>query len=569
MKKACISVIFLCLAGCGSSENTSAPIDTNEATKRTVAQGDLIGFVAENGAHVWRGVPHSADAGGQNRWRAPRPAPAWEGVKVATKFAPVCPQIASAFVQIEAFEIGRLEGSEDCLAVDIYTPADAVGRDLPVMVWIHGGSNVSGASQLYIGDQLAVNEDVIVVSVQYRLGPLGWFSHDALKASASTTEDTAANFGLLDLIASLRWVQENISPFGGDTSRVTIFGESAGGHNVAALLASPLAKGLFHRAIIQSGSFSSVSIAEAQGLSGDQPNPSIEVAERLGGPARFHTASTQEVFDAYQLKSGYLRLPRVIEDGVSLPAYAMRDAFASTGTFNAVPIITGSNRDENKLFFMFNERLAENYFGIFYVAHDQDVYDATADYSARVWRLRAVDEPAALMHKAGHNAVYAYRFDWDEGGSFLWTDLSKMLGAGHGLEIPFVFNRFQLTGDADAILFEEDTLKTRVELSRAMGAYWAEFARSGNPSANDTTAWPRYGDDARLMRFDSANDGGIQIVKHRETLGALISDIKNDQRLDAGVRCELAHSFEGLADRQRSQLVKSVGCEAASKDSAR
>ncbi|PCI59169.1 MAG: hypothetical protein COB37_11965 [Kordiimonadales bacterium] len=567
MKKTIISVVLLCLAGCGSSE-PSAPKEADEATRRTVAQGDLIGFVAENGAHVWRGVPYGADAGGKNRWRAPRPAPAWDSVKLATKFGPVCPQIATAFVQIEGFETGRLEGSEDCLSIDIYAPADAVGRDLPVMVWIHGGSNISGASQLYIGDQLSVNEDVIIISVQYRLGPLGWFSHDALKASALNAEDKAANFGLLDLVASLRWVRENVTAFGGDANRVTIFGESAGGHNVAALLASPLAKGLFHGAIIQSGSFSSVSVADAQGLSGDQPNPSNDVAERLGGPEKFHTATTQEVFDAYQLNNGYLRLPRVIEDGVSLPIYPMRDAFASTDTFNVVPIITGTNRDENKLFFMFNERLAENYLGIFYVAHDQDLYDAASDYTSRVWRLRAVDEPAALMNKAGHQAVYAYRFDWDEGGSFLWTDLSKMLGAAHGMEIPFVFNRFQLIGEGDAVLFESETLATRLQLSAAMGAYWAEFARSGTPEAKDGTVWPRYGNDANLMRFDSASDGGIQIVEDRETLSKLISDLKNDHRLDESVRCELAHSFEGLAVQQKTHLVRSVGCQAERQESA-
>jgi para-nitrobenzyl esterase len=165
--------------------------------------------------------------------------------------------------------------------------------------------------------------------------------------------------------------------------------------------------------------------------------------------------------------------------------------------------------------------------------------------------------------------VYAYRFDWDEGGSFLWTDLSKMLGASHGMEIPFVFNRFQLTGSADAVLFEDDTLATRTQLSRAMGAYWAEFARSGNPNLDGSTAWPPYGGTANLMRFDSATDGGIHPFEDRETLGELITDINKDQRLNEAGRCELAASFTGLSDQQRTQLVKAVGCETGSQDTAR
>ena len=251
-----------------------------------MAQGELIGFTAENGAHIWRGVPYGEDTSGKNRWRAPRPAPVWDGVREATAFAPVCPQIATPFTPIEGFVLGELEGSEDCLAMDIYAPSDAVGRSLPVMVWIHGGSNVSGASQMYIGDRLAANEDVIVISVQYRLGPLGWFSHQALRDSADTFEDTSANFGTLDLIASLKWVRDNITAFGGDPDRVTIFGESAGGHNVATLLGSPLAEGLFHQAIIQSGSFDSVSVSDAEGQSGSLTNASRDVAKRLGGPEK-------------------------------------------------------------------------------------------------------------------------------------------------------------------------------------------------------------------------------------------------------------------------------------------
>lgn len=545
MKKIFVGFALLFVVACrGAETELEEPPAPDMATMTVVAEGELIGFVAANGSHVWRGVPFAADTSGQNRWRAPRPAIAWDGVREAIDFAPVCPQIATAFTPIESFTNGELEGSEDCLAMDIYAPANAKEKSLPVMVWIHGGSNVSGASQLYVGENLAKNENVIVMSVQYRLGPLGWFSHPALADDAETPEDGSGNYGTLDLIAALQWAQDNAAAFGGDPDNVTIFGESAGGTNVVTLLASPLAKNLFHRAIIQSGGFDSVSIDEAQGISGAQPNPSLEVAQRMGGADTFHTASLQEVFDAYTLDGGgFMDLPRIIEDGVVLPATPLRGAFSSVDSFNAVPIISGINRDEMKLFNVFNDRLTEVKFGRFYVAKDPDFYDAASDYSSRVWRVRSVDLPLAMMGKAGHADVYAYRFDWDEGGKILWMDLSKMLGAAHSLEIPFVLNRFKLLGDADSIMFKNQTFDSRDVLSRSMGAYWAAFARSGRPDSADLPEWPRYNGSASVIYFDSTNDAGIRVEDGADSFDKIIEDLRNDTRLDTTQRCEIAASL--------------------------
>ena len=152
--------------------------------------------------------------------------------------------------------------------------------------------------------------------------------------SAETPEDASANFGTLDLIAALKWVKANAASFGGNPNNITIFGESAGGHNVATLLATPLAKGLFHRAIIQSGSFDSVSVDEARGISGEERNTSMEVAKKLGGPDKFHTASLADIFDAYDLDGGgFMEVPRIIQDGVVLPETPLRDAFSSLDNF--------------------------------------------------------------------------------------------------------------------------------------------------------------------------------------------------------------------------------------------
>ena len=534
----------LSLAACSASKPEPRPAALEAATV-TTAQGHLVGFAAANGAHVWRGVNYAADTSGENRWRAPRPAPKWDGTKEALDFAPVCPQIATPFTPIESFTNGELEGSEDCLTADIYAPANSHGKSLPVMVWIHGGGNVSGGSQLYVGENLAVNEDVIVISVQYRLGPMGWFSHPALAESAQTLEDTTANFGTLDLVAALKWVQENAASFGGNPNNVTIFGESAGGHNVATLLATPLAKGLFHRAILQSGSFDSVSIDEARGNSGELRNTSIDVTQRLGGANKFHTASLAEVFAAYELDGGgFMEVPRIIQDGVVLPETPMREAFSSLENFNQVPTISGINRDEMKLFQFSDERFSKSKLGPVRVARDQDFYDAASDYSSRVWRIRSVDGPLARMGAAGHSEVYGYRFDWDEGGKFLWLDFSKMMGAAHAMEIPFVLNRFKFFPGGDKYLFQKKTEGSRQKLSRAMGAYWAAFARDGKPAAKDLPVWPSFGQEARLIYFDSENDAGIRVQAGADNVENIVKDLKADARLSLEQRCEIAVGLE-------------------------
>ena len=541
-----LAALILFLAACNSPAKIETPPAPDEATTVTTAQGHLVGFTAANGAHVWRGVRFAADTSGENRWRAPRPAPTWEGIKEAIKFAPVCPQIATPFTPIASFTHGELEGDEDCLAADIYAPADSQGKNLPVMVWIHGGGNVSGASQIYVGENLAVNEDVIVISVQYRLGPMGWFSHPALVESAQTAEDASANFGTLDLIAALKWVKTNAASFGGNPDNVTIFGESAGGHNVVTLLASPLAEGLFERAIIQSGSFDSITVDDARGLTGEERNTSDTVSERLGGPEKFHSASLAEVFGAYDLDGGgFMEVPRIIQDGIVLPKTPLREAFTSTQTFHNVPIMSGINRDEMKLFYLFDDRLSKNKFGQFRVAIDQNFYDAASDYSSRIWRIRSVDDPLAKMDAAGHEQVYAYRFDWDEGAKFLWSDLSKLLGAAHSLEIPFVLNRFLFLGDGDKIVYHKKTKDSRQTLSRAMGAYWASFARSGKPFAKDQPNWPAFGDEANLIYFDSVNDGGIQVKPGADNIAKLVADLNADTRINPEQRCQIT---EGLLE---------------------
>lgn len=514
------------------------PVPESE-TLRTCLQGRVVGFAAENGAHVWRGIPFADSTAGANRWRAPQPPPAWDGVREALDYAERCAQLTNKLDEDEGLKPGLVVGSEDCLALDIYAPAGARNEALPVMVWIHGGGNVWGRSSQYDGSRLAQNENVIVIAVQYRVGPLGWFAHEALRASAQAPEDASACFATLDLIASLKWVRDNISAFGGDPRNVTIFGESAGGHNVVTLLASPLAADLFHRAIVQSGVFDSVSLTQAEGKEGGLLNPSRKITEALNVATadELRAVSVERLIGAYTRGRGFLDVPRVIQDGVVLPASPLREAFTSTETFNNVPIIMGTNRDEMKLFYVRDERMTRKILGVFPVARDQDSFDALTGYLSRLWRIRSVYEPAAMMTAAGHDAVFAYRFDWDDGGRVLFTDFQKVFGATHGFEMPFVFNRFQHLGNADRILFQKKTFEDRERLSRVMGAYWASFARDGAPFCANAPTWVAYGSEEAFLRFDTANDGGIEVVRGADNLEALMGDLTTDPSIDNDERC--------------------------------
>lgn len=538
------------LAACGRTPAPEPAPAADPATLRQIAQGDVVGFTAENGVRVWRGLPFAAPPVGDLRWRAPRPPAAWSGVREALAPGAVCPQLSNVFNADEGYAPGTLLGAEDCLYLDVYAPATADPATTPVMVWIHGGGNVWGSAKQYDPSNLAANENVVIVVVQYRLGPLGWFAHEAIRDAAESPDDKAASFAILDLVAALDWVRANAGAFGGDAARVTVFGESAGGHNVAGLLASPRAKGLFHRAIIQSGLFDSVTFAEAENGGGPDINPARAVAERLGAAdaASLRAVPVKALFDAYDLDAaGFSSMPRMIADGVALPEEGLRAALGDIAAFNAVPVITGTNRDEMKLFQFVDPRLVNRALGVFFTPKDAHFYDRLADYQSRLWRIRSVDEPASLMTGAGHADVYAYRFDWDEGGRFLWTDLKKLLGAAHAIEIPFVMNRFELLGRLDPVMWTTATAEERETLSRQMGGYWADFARDGDPNGapreGERPAWLRWSGEAALMRLDGASDGGAQMIAGADSTDRLIADLKSEGTLTAEQKAIIAEAL--------------------------
>jgi para-nitrobenzyl esterase len=548
----------LLLSACaGAKATTVAPPTAAGETARSISTGKLVGYVDQGtGAYAWKAIPFAAPPVGELRWRAPRPPQAWQGERVSTKPAPWCPQILSALDGVDKARIGQIVGQEDCLYLDVYTPpmaADAASAArLPVMMWIHGGSNTWGRAEQYDGSALAARFNVVVVVVQYRLGPLGWLALDKVREGGTLPEDASANFGTLDHIRALEWIRDEIGAFGGDASRVTVFGESAGGHNVAALLASPRAKGLFQRAIVQSGSFRSTPLAEAEGLEGDRADSARVVAPKIVGQGKpvtgeaLRAAPMAAVFAAYDTSREGYDPPRVIADGVVLPAAGVSSNLGTPDAYNSVPVITGTNRDEMKLFNALNPQLTKSLFGLFPVARDKDFYEAAAAYPSRMWRVNAVDTPAAAMTNGGAEAVWAYRFDWDEEGSLLFTDLGQLLGAGHSLEIPFVFGHFKLLGNFDKYAFTKGNAPDRIVLSDSMMSYWVNFATTGKPGRGvkgdlpEWKAWSNAPGKERLMIFDTPKGGGVRMSKDQESAARIIADIKADPTLKTDAqRCEI------------------------------
>jgi para-nitrobenzyl esterase len=572
----------LLICACGAPPPPA--FHSDPVTKRTTTSGIVVGFIAANGGHVWRGIPYAAPPTGALRWRAPRDPQPWQGVREAIAFGSRCPQYTSS---LEASrDLGTVYGSEDCLTLNIFAPPHAQPEQLPVMVWIHGGGNVQGGSDFYDGSALAVNQDVVVVTLNYRLGPLGWLRHPALRDGA-TYEEASGNFGTLDLIQALRWVHAHIGPFGGNPDSVTIFGESAGGRNVFALLQSPPARGLFQGAIVESGGTRTSGLDEAEqqipdralrrGPGSQQLLLHLLGRERLAGMsnaeiAAFLRAQTPEaILSAYPETdsegdhTGFYELPQQFRDGVVLPSSDAPAAFAS-GDYARVPVILGTNHDEAKLFMFASSKYVRRFLKIPRL-RDEVAYQSEASYRSRFWKAYGVDEPAAAMRRVQGPSVYAYRFDWDEEPSVFGADLGKMLGAAHVMEVPFVFGSWNL-GPNSKLLFDDGNAPARQALSAQMQSYWGEFAWRGSPGRGRDgkqpawTAWdPSQSTADKYLVFDTPAGGGVRMAHETESTVAVVAELSRDPAWDGAARCAL------LAEWTRDvptvvAHAESLGCQA-------
>ena len=588
------AVLLLVALWVGAPEAPDAPSEAlpiaDVASERLTTLGSVVGLAGSGESHAWLGIPFAAPPSGELRWRPPRRPDPWTDTLDALAYGSPCVQLASGFGGVSDQDPGSFAGDEDCLYLNLWSPRfDAAevptGDDrMPVMVWIHGGGNTIGyAGSFYEGSLLATRHRVVVVSVNYRLGALGWLAHPALLAGGEEGEPKSGNFGTLDLIAALGWVAENIEFFGGDPDNVTIFGESAGGKNVLSLLASPMAAGLFHRAIVQSGAVDTVSLASAVNYTDEEPpgdpfsakevvlrllirdgsasdRPSARFfAEGLEDPeiaAFLRRKTAEEILSAYRDEpdSADIRPPRVIRDGVVLPHRRLLDLFSEPGAFRGVPIILGSNRDEIKLFLSQDPEWVSQSLGVVTRVRDEARYNFVSGMHSDLWKVRGVDEPAAALSRSQEAGVYAYRFDWDEEPVRLGTDLGMLLGAAHGLEIPFVFGHFRFGDETTAeLIFDEADEPGRRFISDAMMSYWAEFAYAGAPGrgrSGGLPEWSAWGSDVgQFLVFDTPADGGLRMSADTLTTQALLARLEGDTDLDQAEKCELYRDlFEGSVD---------------------
>ncbi len=462
--------------------------------------GGSIEGTLEEGITVYKGIPFAAPPVGDLRWRPPQPVKNWDGVLKADKYAPACPQM-----QLDIPLFPKVETSEDCLYLNVWTPAKSPADNLPVMVWIYGGGFAMGSTSMpiYNGAQLAKME-VIVISIAYRVGPLGFLAHPEL--TAESERKVSGNYGLLDQIAALRWVQRNIKAFGGDPGRVTIFGESAGGISVSMLAASPLAKGLFQRAVCQSGgSFWPVRKEREEGtmlLLAGAESAGVEFAQRMGAaslpelrripPEKWQKDPIAQMGGCWPVVDGYV----IVDD-----QYRLYDA----GKYNDVPVLIGTNSDEGSMFIRsaspeqhekatrerfgpFAEKLLELYPG---KTPDQ-AFRAMADIVRDIAFAWPTWAWARLQSRTGTSKVFVYYFDQTQPPS-LFSAFFKSDGALHGSEVAYVFK--YLDWNPMTKFTDEDR-----KLSEVMAAYWTNFAKGGNPNGEGLPEWPAFSDrDPRVL----------------------------------------------------------------------
>ncbi len=499
----------------------SVIVETELGKLQGITRADYLEF---------RGIPYAQPPVGPLRFKAPQPLSPWGGVRKADRFSDASPQD-----EISMFGIGHT--NEDCLYMNIWTPA-ADGAKRPVMVWIHGGGYVSGSgSQLiYRGRDIAKNGDVVVVTLNYRLGALGYLY---LNEFIDEHYEVSANNGLLDQIAALKWIQNNIVQFGGDPSQVTLFGESAGGMSVAALMAAPQARGLFHKAVIQSGSGDHVltrseanrvteRFFEATEINPAQPEKlwTLDKAQIIKAQRECLKLSVNRGLHRQQVPQYGMTLVPTIDGDIlpQAPITAIEDGHAAD-----IPLLVSSTRDEWNLFLHTpgpdGESLAKTKYrsldklGLIKICERDlpGLGERSANLYEKVVRERNPDASYLDMYSAfesdrmfkvpcirlaeaqsrHQDRVYLCSFDWDQG----------VFGACHAVDIPLVFG--SVNAGIGQILTSGGEAAQR--LSEKVQSCWIAFARSGNPATDEVGSWPGYQTAERnVMIFDQnctlAND---------------------------------------------------------------
>ncbi|MCG6960152.1 carboxylesterase family protein [bacterium BMS3Abin03] len=471
----------------------------------------LLQGTYEDGLTVYKGIPFAAPPVGDLRWRPPQPPAKWEGVLKADKFAPGPIQSWGS----------PSDFSEDCLYLNVWTPAKSLGDNIPVFVWIYGGGFNGGATSIptYSGENLA-NKGVVLVSIAYRVGQLGFMAHPEL--SAESPHHVSGNYGLLDMIAALKWIKKNIAVFGGDPNKVTIFGESAGGIAVSMLCASPLAKGLFEGAISESGG----SFGPPRHTTYPGENLKLLTDAEQSGLEYSKSAGVSSIAELRKIPAD--KLPAIkglawpIIDGYVIPddQYKLYEA----GKFNDTPILVGYNSDEGASFMRISEPEA-------YIKSVKERYGKFSDDLLKAYPVGENNVPktardlmrdaafgwhtwswARLQSQIGKSKVYYYYFD--QHPDYPVDSPKAGYGSPHGQDVAYVFEHLNPS--------DSNLTKSDFEISEAMATYWTNFAKYGDPNGNGLPEWQAFSDkNPKVMYFSQTPYmGPVPSAKSLEVLDA-------------------------------------------------
>ncbi len=509
----------------------------------------------------WDDIPYAKPPINELRWKAPR--------KIIDSTSLILPKEQNFCVQRPSSlggpgGVGLMVGTEDCLYLDVSAPVRNSNELLPVMFWIHGGGNTSGLKDLYDFNKMIRRHSVLVVRINYRLGPFGWFYHPSIQ-DFQTDLDKTSNFGTLDIIAALQWVKENIALFGGDPNNVTIFGESAGGHNVLSLLVSEKSKGLFHKAISMSGYTTSISPKDAyvqKDKSSTSSHTSSEIVKKIIKelPNKKETysneeirnilfsLSTQDFFKHYANRETYEEIPLLTSDNIVIPEAGLRASLFNKEFVNKVPTIAGSNRDEVKLWLATAEYFVELDFSaigsILSIPNvklkDEDAFEAFNYYRSSAWKIRGVDIPLKGLYESGNSNLYAYRYDWDDHRRYVVADFKKLIGAAHATEIPLLAGNAKLVGGYPLSDLIYPAGRSKLFTSRNMMRFWSNFAKNGEPGKSSNSVY--WNSIVKNNEFGSSylvidNKQNLKIKDNAQTFESLSKELYKDPRVNELEKC--------------------------------
>ena len=555
----------------------------SNADYEVVTQSGVVDGYKKKNILYWDDIPYAQPPVKELRWKAPRRINQSQNI-ILPKEDNFCIQRPSNLGGVEG-EDGFI-GTEDCLYLDIIAPSKKNDGFLPVMFWIHGGGNTSGLKDLYDFSKMVKRHDVIVVRVNYRLGPFGWFTHPSIQEFQSGIDKTS-NYGTLDLIEALDWVQKNIYLFGGDRENVTIFGESAGGHNVYSLLVSDKSRGLFNKAISMSGYTTSIKLNDAykpKDKSSTSTFSSSNVVNRILKdqvepiPNKEYTKletrrillnlTSKEFFKYYSERESYEEIPLLTADGIVIPKVGLREALYDPEYIYKVPTMAGSTRDEVKLWLASAEYFVDLDFSAVgsvigipkVILKNEEAFEAFNYYRSSAWKIRGVDVPLKGLYEAGNQSLYSYRYDWDDHRRYLIADFKKLIGAAHATEIPLLAGNAKLVGGYPLSDLIYPPGASKFYLSRNMMRFWANFAKTGIPgkSTNSIEWKPIISKDnlnPTYMVLDNRKNLGMQSKVN--TFKSLSTELFYDNRVNNLEKCViLLQMFTFVGDDLYDENIK-------------